>query len=96
MVWWLGLGALTAAVWELISTSNAALHGQKKKVPFKKIWIGVLLWLNRLRIQLGYLPWCGFDPWPWEFPHVVGRAKNLKKKKSGQFSIILKDQFLFI
>jgi len=24
--------------------------------------------------QLGSLPWCGFNPWPWEHPHAVGVA----------------------
>ena len=24
-------------------------------------------------------PWCGFDPWPEEFPHAAGAAKKESK-----------------
>ena len=32
--------------------------------------------------QLGSLLWCGFDPWPWELPYVVGTTKNKQTNKN--------------
>ena len=37
--------------------------------------------------QLGWLLWCGFNPWPGNFhlPHAIGMAKKKKKERRKRF-----------
>ena len=40
--------------------------------------------------QLGWLLWCGFNPWPGNFhlPHAIGMAKKKKKREEKDLKII--------
>ena len=44
-------------------------------------------WVKDLALslqRLGSLLWCGFEPWPGNFPHGAGAAKKKKKRREGR------------